>query len=88
MGPTPDADRPLRVGDVLVYERTLEEADIRTFGALTGDQGAHHLAAPDRLPIAQGLLVASVPTKLAATCPSSGARCICRSVDSQLATVI
>lgn len=64
MGPDTDADRPLQVGDVMVHERTLEEADISAFGTLTGDQGAHHLAAPGRLPIAQGLLVASLPTKL------------------------
>jgi acyl dehydratase len=47
-----------------VYERVLSQEDIAAFGRLTGDLGAHHLARGPDLPIAQGLLVAAVPTKL------------------------
>jgi len=42
----------------------VSEQDITAFGRLTGDQGVHHLADGPDPPIAQGLLVAALPTKL------------------------
>ena len=54
-------DRRVRVGTRLVHERVLSRQDIAAFADLTGDRGAHHLSDSA---IAQGLLVAAVPTKL------------------------
>lgn len=51
-------------GAILVHERVLSEQDIAAFGQLTGDLGAHHLPGGPEPPIAQGLLVAALPTKL------------------------
>ncbi|MBX5450653.1 MaoC family dehydratase [Thermogemmatispora sp.] len=62
-----DSERkePLQVGDVLTYERTFSEEDIRLFAALSGDKGHHHMHpdAQGRLMV-HGLLTASIPTKL------------------------
>jgi 3-hydroxybutyryl-CoA dehydratase len=55
----------LKAGDVLTYERTFSEADVRLFAELSGDKGLHHVQ-PDeqgRLMV-QGLLTATVPTKI------------------------
>jgi acyl dehydratase len=55
----------MQVGDVISWERTFTEADIRLFATLSGDQGEHHLV-PDeqgRL-MAHGLLTATLPTKI------------------------
>ena len=55
----------MRVGDVISWQRTFTEEDIRLFARLSGDQGVHHLQ-PDeegRL-MAHGLLTASLPTKV------------------------
>ena len=55
----------MRVGDVMRWQRTFSEADIRAFAALSGDEGEHHLV-PDehgRL-MAHGLLTATLPTKI------------------------
>jgi acyl dehydratase len=57
--------RSLSVGQVLTWERTFTEEDVRAFAALSGDRGEHHLR-PDahgRL-VLHGLLTASLPTKL------------------------
>lgn len=51
----------VRQGTVLVHERTLSHEDVAAFGHLTGDRGAQHVGDS---PIAQGLLVAAVPTKI------------------------
>nr|BBH94539.1 enoyl-CoA hydratase [Thermogemmatispora argillosa] len=62
-----DSERkqPLQVGDVLTYERTFQEEDIRLFAELSGDKGRHHMQpdAQGRLMV-HGLLTASIPTKL------------------------
>ena len=55
----------MQVGDVIAWERTFTEDDIRAFGRLSGDEGVHHVT-PDeqgRL-MAQGLLTATLPTKI------------------------
>jgi 3-hydroxybutyryl-CoA dehydratase len=55
----------MQVGDVMTCERTFSEADVHLFGELSGDHGAHHVQ-PDRQGrlMVQGLLTASVPTRL------------------------
>ncbi|WP_267643924.1 MaoC/PaaZ C-terminal domain-containing protein [Haloarchaeobius amylolyticus] len=52
-------------GDILTYERTFTEEDIRQFADVSGDMGAHHVERDDegRL-MAQGLLTATLPTKI------------------------
>ena len=55
----------MKVGDVISWQRTFTEADIRLFTKLSGDEGEHHLS-PDeqgRL-MAHGLLTATLPTKI------------------------
>ena len=55
----------MQVGDVISWQRTFTEDDIRLFAGLSGDQGVHHLE-PDehgRL-MAHGLLTATLPTKI------------------------
>lgn len=55
----------MQVGDVIRWQRTFTEEDIRLFAQLSGDTGAHHLV-PDeqgRL-MAHGLLTATLPTKI------------------------
>jgi|ERR1044071_3287018 acyl dehydratase len=55
----------MQVGDVMAWERTFTEEDIRLFSRISGDAGVHHVT-PDaggRL-MAQGLLTATLPTKI------------------------
>ncbi len=55
----------MQIGDVISWQRTFTEEDIRLFATLSGDQGVHHLQ-PDehgRL-MAHGLLTATLPTKI------------------------
>ncbi len=55
----------MQIGDVISWQRTFTEDDIRLFAQLSGDQGSHHLR-PDnegRL-MAHGLLTATLPTKI------------------------
>jgi len=55
----------MKIGDVVSWERTFSEADIRLFNQVSGDQGVHHVT-PDeqgRLMV-HGLLTATVPTKI------------------------
>ena len=55
----------MKVGDVISWERTFSEDDIRLFNEVSGDQGVHHVT-PDeqgRLRV-HGLLTATVPTKI------------------------
>src|SRR5205814_469728 len=58
-------EAPMQVGDVLAWERTFSEEDVRLFGRLSGDEGVHHVAADEqgRLMV-QGLLTATLPTKI------------------------
>lgn len=53
------------IGDEFISKRTITEEDIRLFGKLTGDEGIHHVETDvqGRL-MAQGLLTASLPTKI------------------------
>ena len=55
----------MQVGDVLAWERTFTEADIRLFSQISGDAGVHHMTpdAAGRLMV-QGLLTATLPTKI------------------------
>ncbi|MET0649064.1 MAG: MaoC family dehydratase N-terminal domain-containing protein [Pyrinomonadaceae bacterium] len=55
----------MKVGDVMVWERTFSEEDVRRFAEYSGDEGEHHLR-PDesgRLMV-HGLLTATLPTKV------------------------
>jgi acyl dehydratase len=55
----------MKVGDVVAWERTFTEEDVRGFAEFSGDEGAHHLR-PDeagRLMV-HGLLTATLPTKI------------------------
>ncbi|HVB12223.1 MAG TPA: hypothetical protein VNE86_03755 [Nitrososphaerales archaeon] len=55
----------VKVGQKATYERTFTTKDIETFAELSGDKGTHHIHpdAQGRIMV-QGLLTASVPTKL------------------------
>ena len=55
----------MKVGDIVSWERTFTEDDIRLFNKVSGDEGVHHVT-PDeqgRLMV-HGLLTATVPTKI------------------------
>jgi 3-hydroxybutyryl-CoA dehydratase len=55
----------MQIGDVVCWQRTFTEEEIRAFARFSGDEGAHHLV-PDehgRL-MAHGLLTATLPTKI------------------------
>jgi acyl dehydratase len=55
----------MKAGDVVAWERTFTEDDVRVFAKFTGDEGAHHLEpdASGRLMV-HGLLTATLPTKV------------------------
>ena len=55
----------MKVGDVVVWERTFTEEDVRLFARFSGDEGAQHLQpdATGRLMV-HGLLTATLPTKV------------------------
>ena len=55
----------MNVGDVLSWERTFTEEDVRSFAYFSGDEGVHHLKpdAQGRLMV-HGLLTATLPTKI------------------------
>jgi 3-hydroxybutyryl-CoA dehydratase len=55
----------MKIGDVISWQRTFSEEEIRLFGNLSGDEGIHHIEqdAEGRL-MAQGLLTATLPTKI------------------------
>ena len=55
----------IKVGQKVTYERTFTARDVGQFAELSGDRGIHHMQ-PDsegRIMV-QGLLTATVPTKL------------------------
>ena len=55
----------MQAGDVIAWERTFTEQDIQQFAELSGDKGSHHITADDRGRVmAQGLLTATLPTKI------------------------
>jgi 3-hydroxybutyryl-CoA dehydratase len=55
----------MNVGDIIRWQRTFTEEEIRLFGKLSGDEGVHHIQTDDegRL-MAQGLFTATLPTKI------------------------
>ena len=56
---------PLKVGDIITFERTFTVRDVELFIEISGDEGIHHIT-PDeqgRL-VVQGLLTATLPTKV------------------------
>ncbi len=55
----------LNVGDVIIWQLSFSEDEIRLFGKLSGDEGAHHVQVgkEGRL-TAQGSLTATLPTKI------------------------
>ena len=55
----------MKAGDVVAWERTFKEEDVRLFARCSGDEGEHHLR-PDeagRLMV-HDLLTATLPTKV------------------------
>lgn len=55
----------LQVGLVSAWERTFTAEDVCLFGELSGDQGTHHVIPDEQGRImVQGLLTATLPTKL------------------------
>jgi acyl dehydratase len=55
----------MKVGDIVSWQRTFSEDDVRLFNKISGDEGVHHVT-PDeqgRLMI-HGLLTATLPTKI------------------------
>lgn len=56
---------PLKVGDIITFERMFSIRDVELFSEISGDEGIHHIT-PDeqgRL-VVQGLLTATLPTKV------------------------
>jgi 3-hydroxybutyryl-CoA dehydratase len=56
---------PLKVGEIITFERTFTERDVEYFTEISRDEGIHHVT-PDeqgRL-VVQGLLTAILPTKV------------------------
>jgi 3-hydroxybutyryl-CoA dehydratase len=61
----PENFKKIEVGQRVAYERTFTVEDVKSFAELSGDKGIHHIR-PDgkgRIMV-QGLLTATVPTKL------------------------
>jgi 3-hydroxybutyryl-CoA dehydratase len=55
----------MQIGDVISWQRTFTEEDIRLFAKLSGDQGEHHLVPDERGRLmAHGLFTATLPTKI------------------------
>ena len=55
----------MKVGDVVAWERTFTDEDVRRFAEFSGDEGEHHLQPNEagRLMV-HGLLTATLPTKI------------------------
>lgn len=56
---------PLKVGDMITFERTFTKRDVELFTEISGDEGIHHIT-PDEQGrvVVQGLLTATLPTKI------------------------
>jgi 3-hydroxybutyryl-CoA dehydratase len=55
----------LTVGQRFTWKRTFTDDDVRQFAEVSGDRGAHHVQlGPDGRVIVQGLLTATLPTKI------------------------
>src|SRR5712691_4223326 len=55
----------MKIGDIVSWQRTFSEDDVRLFNTISGDEGVHHVT-PDqqgRLMV-HGLLTATLPTKI------------------------
>jgi len=55
----------MKIGDIVSWQRTFSEDDVRLFNKISGDEGVHHVT-PDeqgRLMV-HGLLTATLPTKV------------------------
>lgn len=56
---------PLKVEDVISFERTFTERDVELFTEISDDEGIHHITPDDRGRFDfQGLLTATLPTKV------------------------
>ena len=55
----------MEISDVITWERTFTEEDIRLFNQVSGDEGIHHIM-PDEQGhlMVHGLLTATIPTKI------------------------
>ena len=55
----------MKVGDIVSWQRTFSEDDVRLFNTISGDEGVHHVT-PDELGrlMIHGLLTATLPTKI------------------------
>lgn len=56
---------PLKIGDVINFERTFTVEDVKLFTNVSGDEGSHHIT-PDEQGrhVIQGLLTATLPTRI------------------------
>jgi len=55
----------MKIGDIITWQRLFTEEDIRLFGRVSGDEGIHHIQTDERGRLmAQGLLTATLPTKI------------------------
>ena len=55
----------LTVGQRFTWIRTFTDEDVRQFAEVSGDRGAHHVQpGPDGRVMVQGLLTATLPTKI------------------------
>ena len=55
----------MKVGDVVFWERSFTEEDVREFSKFSGDEGAHHQQPDERGRLmVHGLLTATLPTKI------------------------
>jgi 3-hydroxybutyryl-CoA dehydratase len=55
----------LQAGDVITWERTFTEEDVRQFALVSEDQGVHHMQSDEQGQlIVHGLLTATLPTKI------------------------
>ena len=55
----------IEVGQRDTYERTFSAEDVRSFAEISGDKGIHHMRPDSKGRIlVQGLLTATIPTKL------------------------
>jgi len=58
----------LTVGQRFTWIRTFTDEDVRQFAEVSGDRGAHHVQpGPDGRVMVQGLLTATLPTKIGGT---------------------
>jgi len=55
----------MQVGDVVTWQKTFTEDEVRLFTQLSGDSGVHHVTADERGRLmVHGLLTATLPTKI------------------------